>query len=52
MTGFLMFLLIVAAVAAGLEARHRRVLHDGYGAWATDPELLRDRRELRTRYLG
>ena len=26
MTGFLLFLLIVAAVAAGLEARHRRVL--------------------------
>ena len=52
MTGFLLFLLIVAAVVAGLEARHRRTIREGYGAWITDPELLRDRRELRTRIAG
>ena len=52
MTGFLLFLLIVAAVAAGLEARHRRIIHEGYGAWTTDPEVLRDRRELHNRYVG
>ena len=45
MTGFLLFLLIVAAVVAGLESRHRRTIHEGYGAWASDPELLRDRRD-------
>jgi len=50
MTGFLLFLLIVAAVVAGLESRHRRTIHEGYGAWTSDPELLRDRRELHTRY--
>ena len=52
MTGFLLFLLIVAAVVAGLESRHRRTIHEGYGAWTSDPELLRDRRELHTRYFA
>jgi hypothetical protein len=52
MTGFLLFLLLLAAVAAGLEFRHRRTIHEGYGAWTTDPDLLRDRRELHTRYVG
>jgi hypothetical protein len=47
MTGFLLLLLIVAAIALGLEAHHRRVQHQGpYVAGTGDPDLLHEQRDL------
>ena len=48
MTGLVLLLLIVAAVVAGLEAHHRRLLHQGphVPGWA-DPDLIHEQRDLR-----
>ena len=47
MTGFLLLLLIVAAVALGLEAHHRRVRNQiPYVARTADPDLLHEQRDL------
>jgi hypothetical protein len=50
MTGFLLLLLIVAAIAFGLEAHHRRV-HRAvpYASRTADPDLLREQRDLLAR---
>jgi hypothetical protein len=47
MTGFLLLLLIIAAIAFGLEAHHRR-LHRGvpFASGTADPDLLREQRDL------
>ena len=47
MTGFLLLLLIVAAIAVGLEAHYRRVRDQvPYVSGTTDPDLLHERRDL------
>ena len=47
MTGLLLLILIVAAVAAGLEAHHRRVRDQlPYVARTADPDLVHERRDL------
>jgi hypothetical protein len=48
MTGLLLLLLIVAALALGLEAHHRRLSHQGpYASGMADPDLLHELRDLR-----
>jgi hypothetical protein len=50
MTGFLLLLLIVAAIALGLEAHHRRVRRGApFASWTADPDLLREQRDLLAR---
>jgi hypothetical protein len=50
MTGLLLLLLIVAAIAFGLEAHHRHVRGQvPFAAGTADPDLLREQRDLRAR---
>jgi hypothetical protein len=47
MTGFLLLLLIVAAIAFGLEVHHRRLSHHGpYVSGKLDPDLFSELRNL------
>jgi hypothetical protein len=47
MTGLLLLLLIVAAIAAGLEVHDRRIRNQvPYVAGTADPDLLHERRDL------
>jgi hypothetical protein len=48
MTGFVLLLLIVAAIAVGLEAHYRRVRDQlPYFPGTADPDLLHEQRDLR-----
>jgi hypothetical protein len=48
MTGFVLLLLIVAAITFGLEAHHRRLLNQGpHVSGRADPDLLRELHDLR-----
>jgi hypothetical protein len=47
MTGFVLLLFIVAAIALGLEAHHRRVRDQvPYFPGMADPDLLHEQRDL------
>jgi hypothetical protein len=47
MTGFLLLLVIVAAIAVGLEAHYRRLRNQlPYVAGTADPDLLHEQRDL------
>ncbi len=47
MTGFLLLVLIVVALVAGLEAHYRRVRQQGpYLPGTADPGLFREQRDL------